>query len=79
VAWLAINAGPVDAGCGQAGCSFTTAMLCGIGFTMSLFIRFLAFGSSEQQNIAKVGVPTGSIPPAVVGPRILRMANPKRA
>lgn len=51
------------------------AALCGIGFTMSLFISGLAFaGNNLFQDEAKVGILMGSILSALVGFVILRFA-----
>lgn len=51
------------------------AMLCGIGFTMSLFISGLAFSHSALlQDEAKIGILMGSILCSVMGYLILRFA-----
>lgn len=42
-------------------------ILCGIGFTMSIFIATLAFKDLNSQNISKVSVLTGSLLSIVVG------------
>ncbi len=48
------------------------SVLCGIGFTMSLFIGLLAFpGAPELQAGVKLGVLTGSIASALLGVAIL--------
>lgn len=47
------------------------SLLAGIGFTMSLFIAHLAFGSSERLEIAKLAVLTGSALAAVLGAGVL--------
>jgi NhaA family Na+:H+ antiporter len=55
------------------------SLLCGIGFTMSLFIGLLAFGDSGSlQDQTKIGVLLGSLISAVGGWAVLRMC-PKQA
>jgi NhaA family Na+:H+ antiporter len=52
------------------------SVLCGIGFTMSLFIGLLAFPYSEQlQNETKFGVLLGSTAAGLVGWLILRLTS----
>jgi NhaA family Na+:H+ antiporter len=78
--WLAVKTGVARK---PAGANWTQiyglALLCGIGFTMSLFIGLLAFEASvELQDQTKVGVLVGSFLSAVVGWLVLRFA-PKAA
>ena len=54
------------------------AMLCGIGFTMSLFIGDLAFdGEAGQETQVKIGVIGGSLVAALLGVGLL-LVRPKR-
>lgn len=53
------------------------SVLCGIGFTMSLFIGMLAFASSPALiEEAKLGVMSGSLLSGLLGYLILRFAKP---
>jgi NhaA family Na+:H+ antiporter len=55
---------------------YGVAVLCGIGFTMSLFIGLLAFDDAGRQDAAKLGVLTGSSLSAIVGALILSLRKP---
>jgi NhaA family Na+:H+ antiporter len=76
--WLAVKAGiatkPEGASWRQL---YGAAMLCGIGFTMSLFIGALAFpGAAADIDAAKIGTLIGSLLSAIVGFALLRTASP---
>lgn len=74
--WLAIRLGwaaiPRRASMVQL---FGIALLCGIGFTMSLFIGMLAFPSHpELQDEVKLGILAGSVIAGLAGWLVLRLA-----
>ena len=78
-AWAAIRANladlPTNATWTQL---YGVAILCGIGFTMSLFIGLLAFPTSaELQDATKVGVLAGSFAAAAIGAALLSMSQPE--
>ncbi len=74
--WLAVT---LRFGAKPAGATWTqiygTSLLCGIGFTMSLFIGNLAFTNAAQIDAVKIGVLVGSFLSAVAGWLILRLAK----
>jgi NhaA family Na+:H+ antiporter len=54
---------------------YGVTLLCGIGFTMSLFIGGLAFGDGSHENdAAKIGILLGSTIAALAGFAVLRFA-----
>jgi NhaA family Na+:H+ antiporter len=59
---------------------FAVSVLCGIGFTMSIFIASLAFAEADAALItySKLGILLGSVSAAVVGYVLLRGALPRR-
>jgi NhaA family Na+:H+ antiporter len=56
---------------------YGVAALCGVGFTMSLFIGGLAFKSAILIDETKIGVLIGSLASALLGMAILRLAKPR--
>lgn len=58
---------------------YGVSWLCGMGFTMSLFITELAFTSEELINAAKGGILAASLIAGVVGYILLFMWSPKSA
>jgi len=78
--WVAVRTGLADLPKGASGLQFYgVAVLCGIGFTMSLFIGLLAFPSSpELQDAVKIGVLAGSIFSVLLGTALLGIAHPRR-
>ena len=80
LSWLAIKTGltalPAGANWGQV---LGVAILCGIGFTMSLFVGSLAFvpGSSEYAGMDRMGILTGSLLAALIGYAVTAAASRK--
>lgn len=58
---------------------FGVALLCGIGFTMSLFIGLLAFEDAAMQDRVKYGILAGSFVAGLSGYFVLRLARPGRS
>lgn len=72
-AWLAVR---LDWGALPAGVTwpqmYAVGWLAGIGFTMSLFISQLAFGSGDLLDVSKIGILSGSIVSGLVGYILVR-------
>jgi NhaA family Na+:H+ antiporter len=58
---------------------YGVSVLCGIGFTMSLFIGGLSFTDPLLMDEVKIGVLTGSLLSALIGLSVLRWARPSGA
>ncbi|MGE1173637.1 Na+/H+ antiporter NhaA [Pseudomonas sp. BW7P1] len=78
--WLTVKTGiaalPQNANWGQV---LGVAILCGIGFTMSLFVGSLAFvpGASEYAGMDRMGILTGSVFAALIGYAVTLAASRK--
>ncbi|HVS04338.1 MAG TPA: Na+/H+ antiporter NhaA [Thermoanaerobaculia bacterium] len=79
-AWLAVKAGiaamPAAVSWRQV---WGVSLLCGIGFTMSLFIAGLAFADPAFVDDAKVGILVGSLVSGVAGAAALLRPRPRAA
>lgn len=65
---------PADANWGQL---YGISVLCGVGFTMSLFISSLAYGDHGFSTISRLGILLGSLLSAVVGLLLLHVFSKK--
>lgn len=54
---------------------YGVALVCGVGFTMALFVSLLAFDPGINQEHAKVGIFIGSIVSGLAGYTVLRLIN----
>ncbi|AUD00116.1 Na+/H+ antiporter NhaA (plasmid) [Bradyrhizobium sp. SK17] len=74
--WLSVRTGlanlPPSASWGQM---LGVSLLCGIGFTMSLFIGLLAFSDPFLQDRMKFGILMGSVIAGISGYVVLRLTN----
>ncbi len=80
--WLGIKAGFADKPSGLSWpMIYGGALLCGIGFTMSLFLASLAFENSGVNMLfdERLGIIVGSLLSGVVGYGVLRFSLPKQA
>ncbi|PZQ59111.1 MAG: Na+/H+ antiporter NhaA [Phenylobacterium zucineum] len=79
-AWLAIRLRIATLPAGSTWLQlYGVSLLCGIGFTMSLFIGLLAFRDPLLQDEVKIGVLVGSLASAVFAALMLGMARRKVA
>ncbi len=77
-AWGIIRLGWADMPRGASmGQLYGVAMLCGIGFTMSLFIGNLAFSDPGLIDATKIGILVGSLTSALLGAAILCVCKPQ--
>ncbi len=82
MSWIAVRLGiasrPEGVGWGQL---YGTAVLCGIGFTMSLFIASLAFeeGSAAFLGLERLGILIGSLVSGWLGYAVLRVSLNRRS
>lgn len=81
ISWLAVKSGiaqlPQGVNFRQI---FAVSILCGIGFTMSMFIASLAFehGGLDYGSYSRLGILAGSTLAAVIGYIALRLSLPNR-
>lgn len=74
--WLAVRMGVASRPAGASWAQvYGVALLCGIGFTMSLFIGGLAFPDQPQADAVKIGVLMGSLLSAATGTMVLAFAG----
>jgi NhaA family Na+:H+ antiporter len=76
VTWLAVRLGFGDTPDGATMRQvYGVSLLCGVGFTMSLFIGLLAFPDAGMQDQVKIGVLAGSVLSAIAGATVLMLSS----
>lgn len=80
VSWLSVRLGYAQLPAGVCFKQiFAVSVLCGIGFTMSIFISSLAFADQVQlANLSRLGILMGSTLAAISGYVMLRRVLPKK-
>ncbi|NHI00949.1 MULTISPECIES: Na+/H+ antiporter NhaA [Oceanimonas] len=80
VSWLSVRLGYAQLPAGVCFRQvFAVSVLCGIGFTMSIFISSLAFADQVQlANLSRLGILMGSTVAAVAGYVMLRRVLPQK-
>ncbi len=74
--WLCVKLGLAAKPAGASWLQiYGVSLLCGIGFTMSLFIGNLAFKGADEIDALKIGVLAGSLLSALAGWGVLRVAK----
>ena len=82
--WVAIKTGVASMPTGASWKSFASVcVLCGIGFTVSMFIADLAYSSlgaagAAMLDRAKLGILVGTVIAAVIGAVMLNVTLPKK-
>jgi len=76
VSWLTVRLGIAELPAASSWIQlYGCAILCGIGFTMSIFIADLAFVRSDYLDMAKLGILLGSAVSLVVGLTVLYLGS----
>jgi NhaA family Na+:H+ antiporter len=75
VTWVTVKLGIAQLPRGMSWASlYGVSLLCGIGFTISLFIGALAFSDPALQDAAKLGVLLGSLVSGLAGMAVLKLS-----
>jgi NhaA family Na+:H+ antiporter len=78
-AWIAVRTGLARRPTGATWLElYGVALLCGVGFTMSLFMTALAFPDGETQRKAVLGVTVGSLASVLAGMAVLTITSRRR-
>ena len=79
-AWIVVRTGQAALPSGVAWRHiYAAGWVCGIGFTMSLFIAELAYSAGNPLSLAKIGILLGSVAAGVIGFLLLRWTTSARS